>query len=85
MNGFLAKLAMGLATAGVIGAVATYAQVQVVAEKELTHEGSEMHHGARRAVDGLRRDVAEVDKKAALNEAYLKAIAEKVGAKVDRP
>ena len=84
MNGFLAKLAMGLATAGVIGAVGVYAQVQVVQQAEKNHADSEMHSGARRAVEGLRKDVAEVDKKAALNEAYLKAIAEKVGAKVEK-
>lgn len=83
MNGFLAKIATALSIAGIIGAVGVFAQVQVVDQREHAHEEREMHSGARLAVEHLRRDVAEVDKKAALNEAYLKAIAEKVGAKVE--
>jgi hypothetical protein len=62
-----------------------YAQVQVIEANEKRHEARDMHEGTRSAVNGLRKGVAEVDKKAALNEAYLKAIAEKVGAEVKKP
>lgn len=85
INGYLVHIAMGLATAGIIGAIAVYAQVQVIEADESRHEGKDMHTGARKAVDQIRRDIAEVDKKAALNEAYLEAIADKVGAKVIKP
>jgi hypothetical protein len=82
VNGHLAtwigSVAGGLATAAILGGVLVYAQVERNEQRHVDHEKIPMHPEARREIDKLEDNLHKIDKEVIANQAYLRAIADKL-------